>query len=309
MTFKKLIIYIFDMRIINSFNSAERLDSDLLRTFLAIAEAGSFSKGADRILRSQSAASLQIKRLEELLGQPVFARHARGITLTPAGEQLRPDAQRIADLLDEILGELRPDSLDGSLRIGIPDEYGKTILPEIIAAFARDNSRVELDVRCGFSASFPEALSGGELDLAVHTVETENSNSHVLMREKTIWVGSRNHPTHEQDPLPVALFHRACWWRDRALEALEASGMRFRVVYTSESNAGIKAAITAGAAVGVLGESSVSEDLMVLSSADGFPALPDSNLVLEVNRRGRSPAVQAITKTIIHAFDQGLRRH
>lgn len=279
----------------------EKLDSDLLRTFLAIAEAGSFSGGANRIHRSQSAASLQVKRLESLLGHAVFERHARGVKLTSTGEKLWPLAQRVIDLLDGAIGELRSDSLDGSVRIGVPDEYGGTILSEIVARFSREHPQVELAVTCGFSADFPRALCNNELDLAVHAVEAAPQRARVLLTERMLWVGSRIHKVYEQDPLPLALFDRACWWRDRALEALDSIGRRYRVVYTSESVAGVAAAIEAGVAVGVLGESCLSDSLQTLSEADGFPTMPDSLLVLE-SGRGATSAAKAMAATIAEAF-------
>lgn len=278
----------------------ERLESELLRSFLAIAEAGSFSRGAERIHRSQSAASLQIKRLEGLLGRTVFERHARGVTLSPAGEQLRPIAQRVIDLLDGSIGELRSGGLAGSLRLGIPDEYGGSILPAVVARFARDHPQVELVVTCGFSADFPRALADDELDLAVHAAETAPPGATVLLRESTFWVGSRNHSTHEMDPLPLALFDRACWWRDRALEALDAAGRDYRVVFSSESVTGVAAAIEAGVAVGVLGESALRSTLRRLPQADGFPAMPDSLLVLQSG--SGSEAAKALGATIAEAF-------
>jgi DNA-binding transcriptional LysR family regulator len=279
----------------------ERLESELLRGFLAVAEAGSFSRGAERMHRSQSAASLQIKRLEDLLGHAVFERHARGVTLTPAGERLRPLAQRVVDLLDGSIGALRAAGLAGSVRIGIPDEFGDTILPQIVARFAREHPQVALAVTCGFSAGFPRALRNDGLDLAVHAAETAPPRARVLLKERMLWVGSRFHAAHEQDPLPLALFDRACWWRDRALAALEAAGRRYRVVYTSESVAGVAAAIGAGVAVGVLGESALAGGLAPLPEADGFPAMPDSLLVLERGRSG-SPAAEAMAATIAEAF-------
>lgn len=294
------------MRKADSLVSSEKLDSELLRTFLAVADTGSFSKGAERIYRSQSAASLQIKRLESLLNRPVFERHARGVTLTPTGERLRPVAQSVVNMLDETMGALRQDALQGSVRIGIPDEYGRTVLPDVIAAFSRNNARVELDVRCGFSACFPDDLANETLDLAVHTAETAKPGTHVLLKERTVWVGSTLHRAHEQDPLPLALFHRACWWHDRALEALESAGRRYRVVYTSKSTTGILAAVRCGAAVAAISESVVGEDQRILSTSDGFPDLPDSVLVLERARNATSSAMQAMEDVIIDAFKNGV---
>ena len=125
------------MSIANTTSELAKLDSELLRTFLAVAESGSFSKGAQRIFRSQSAVSLQIKQLEQVLGQAVFQRQARGVSLTPVGEQLCPTAEQVIGLLDETVGRLRSNPLQGSIRIGIPDEYGDSLLPGVIADFAR----------------------------------------------------------------------------------------------------------------------------------------------------------------------------
>jgi DNA-binding transcriptional LysR family regulator len=290
------------MRNTNVIIGADKLDSDLLRTFIAIADSGSFTKGADRIYRSQSAVSLQIKRLEEILGERVFERQARGVSLTPIGEKLRPVAQRIVSILDVTIGELRKDALEGSIRIGIPDEYGETLLPEVIGGFARNHPRVEVAVRCGFSTSFPDALARDEIDLAVYAVESPKRGTTLLRREKTFWVGSRYHSVHEQDPVPVALFDRACWWRDQALEALDSSEKRYRVVYSSESVTGVLAAISAGVAVGLLGESSLRDDLMVLPADNGFPTMPQSALVLESRNGAGSSVLEAMVLAIRQAF-------
>lgn len=290
------------MSISNTLPGAEKLDSDLLRTFIAISDTGSFTKGADRIYRSQSAVSLQIKRLEAILGQPVFKRHARGVVLTHIGENLRPVAQRIIDTLDSTLGELRASGLNGSIRIGIPDEYGETILPQVIAEFARDHPQVEVNVQCGFSAGFPEALKHNDLDLAVYATESLIKGTMVLRQEKTHWVTSKNHLAHEQDPIPIALFDRACWWRDRTIEALESSGRRYKVIYTSESVTGVMAAISAGVAVGVMSEGTLREDLTILSSTDGFPELPQSTLILSCGDNAQSSLSEAMTSAIRQAF-------
>ena len=290
------------MNILNNGVSAGKLDSDLLRTFIAIADTGSFSRGADRLFRSQSAVSLQIKRLETTLGKPVFERRARGITLTPIGEKLRPVAQRVVNLLDVTIGELRGDALEGSIRIGIPDEYGETILPSVIANFVRQHPQVELGVRCGFSASFPHALASGELDLAVYAAESPDADTLLLRKEKTYWIRSINHQTHELDPLPVALFDRECWWRDRALQALESSGRRYRVVYTSESVAGVLAAISAGVAIGLVGENAINTGLKILSEVDGLPGIPSSALVIGRREGVDSPIADAMTEALVAAF-------
>ena len=279
-----------------------QLDSELLRTFLAVADAGSFTRGAERVSRTQSAVSLQIKRLEEQLGQPVFDRHPRGVALTPIGERLKDTATRVVALLDAALRELTAKRLAGLVRIGVPDEYGMTILPGTIARFAETHSDVEISVRCGFSANFPQAIDRGELDLAVHATETPRRDTQILAHERTFWMCSRQHAPYKRDPVPVALFDRTCWWRDRAIEALEAAGRRYHVAYTSESVAGVKAAIRSGAAIGVLAERSLDDGLRRLPDKEGFPSLPNSVLELCKTTHKVNAAVDAMQAAIIHAF-------
>lgn len=286
----------------NNIPGSGQLDSELLRGFIAVARNGSFSQAAASGSSSQSALSLQIKQLEGILGQAVFRRHARGVELTEAGEKLRPAAEQVVSLLDRTAGELRSDSLRGRLRIGIPDEYGDSLLPGVIARFAHDHPRVELSVRCGLSAEFPEALERDEIDLAVHAVENPTADMLPLRRERTCWIASKEHAVQTREPLPVALFDRACWWRDRALEALEKSARSYRVVFSSESVTGIAAAISAGVAIGALGENALRGEFRELRPRDGLPGMPDSVLVLQQRRDVDDSVATAMSRSLAEAF-------
>ena len=147
------------------------LDSDLLRSFLAVSETGSMTEAADRIGRTQSAVSLQIKRLEALLDQPVFDRHGRGVRLTPTGEQLLPTAREITARLDHTLRSLSAAEITGRLRLGIPDDHSREPLTRIIADFTRAHPGIDLEVTCDLSDRFRRALDQGVLDLAVYEAE------------------------------------------------------------------------------------------------------------------------------------------
>lgn len=281
------------------------LNSDLLRTFLAVAETGSVTEGAQRIFRSQSAASLQIKKLEDVVGQPVFDRHGRGVVLTDIGERLLPVAREITRNLEATLRDLTSDGLDGKLRLGLPDDQSQEVLARIIGAFSQSHPGVELDVSCTLSAGFPDALAAGALDLAVYEAPHPPSGVDVLRQERTCWVMSRHHDLLARDPIPVALFDRECWWRDVALQTLHATGRPFRVTYSSQSVAGVSAAIKAGIAVGVLGETSVTDDMHRLGPDDGFGETPISNLVLGTGPDANSPAIAAMKDAICQAFGGG----
>lgn len=289
----------------NSANgSGQRLDSDLLRTFLAVAAAGSVTAGADRILRSQSAVSLQIKRLEETLGRRVFERRGRGVALTAYGETLIPVAERVVGLLDRTVAEARSDGLRGALRIGIPEEAGEDVLVAIAAHFAREHPQVELAVRCGISSGFPGAVERGDLDAAICDVERPGAGSTVLREVERFWVAARGHRPQTRSPLPLALFDRACTWRDLAVEALEAAGVEYRVVYTSESVAGIMAAVRSGTAVALVGDVGLAPGVARL---DDLPAVPRSCLVL-VRRDTLDAAIGDAVETVVRtAFDRRAR--
>lgn len=279
----------------------DRLDSELLRVFIAAAEAGSVTEGAARVGRSQSAASIQIKRLEAVLGRPVFESHGRGVTLTEAGQRLLPVARDVTGRLDGVLRDIATDGLRGKLRLGLP-EHGRTRLAQIVGAFARSHPLVELEVMSGISTSYPDAVAKGRLDLAVYEVEATAGNEEILLQEPTCWAASPYRDFATAEPLPVALFDHACWWRDAALASLQHSGRPYRVVCSSQSVAGVTAAVEAGIAVGLLGESSIGEGLAIMEEDFGFGPTPASKLVLAISGKDRSESVDAMASAIRAAF-------
>lgn len=264
----------------------ENLDSHLLRTFLVVAGAGSMTDGAERIRRSQSATSIQIKRLEAILGQPVFERHGRGIALTETGRRLLPLAQEVTASLDSALREFSNTSVKGKLQLGIPDEYGRAKLTRIIAQFARRHPGVELDVTCALSTGFTAALNRGELDLAIYEVSDPAVGEELLAEDPTCWVSAIGHDFSAAHTLPVALFDHACWWRDAALKSLQARSKPYRIAYSSQSVSGVVSAVQAGIAVGFLGRSSVHSGLKVIDRTYGFAPTPTSKLVMATAEAG-----------------------
>jgi len=280
----------------------KQLSSDLLQTFLAVTETGSMTDGAARIYRSQSATSLQIAKLEDILGQPEFDRHGRGVTLTETGEQLLPFAYDVTRTLSSAMRALTSHRLHGKLRLGIPDDQGNLTLSRIIGEFSQSHPLVELDVSCALSAGFPAALAAGDLDIAVYEVAHAGTGHEVLREEKTFWMMSRHHDLLQRDTLPVALFDLDCWWRDAALAALHETGRSFRVVYSSQSAAGVCAAIEAGVAVGLLGHASLTSSLICLGKEHGFDDMPISRLVIGTGNRADSGLVNAMKSAIRRAF-------
>jgi len=211
-------------------------------------------------------------------------------------------ARQVVEALDSAIAEITGGGLEGALRIGIPDEHGKEALSKIIADFTRDHPKVDLMVHCALSAGFPAALLAGELDLAVHEVEEVGPGMELLREEPMHWVTSRAHDLLDRDPIPVALFDRAGWWRDAALKALATSGRTHRIIYSSESVTGVAAAIEAGIAIGVLNESALKPGLAVLSGTKGLGEMPASKLVVEYGKSPDDTVCGAMADVVKRAF-------
>ncbi|PBB84037.1 LysR substrate-binding domain-containing protein [Mesorhizobium sp. WSM3876] len=256
-----------------------QLDSELLRTFLSVAKAGSLSGAAARLYRTQSAVSLQVQKLEAALGQRVFERHGRGVAMTAAGERLLPVARDVVEMLNQVATDLREAPDEQEIRLGIPEEYGDTILPSILATFTEAEPTARIFVRCSSSMEFPRALAAGELDLALHSPERVSKNDVIVHNERAVWTGSAFHNVENRRPLPVALFDKTCWWRERCLDLLRKSGLEYQVVCTSQSISGVRAAIAAGVAIGVLPESTLTDHIRALASAK-LPQLGETHLAL-----------------------------
>lgn len=276
-------------------SSLPQLDSDLLRSFLAVAQAGSVSGGAARLLRTQSAISLQVKKLEEIVAQQLFDRHGRGVSLTRRGEQLLPIAREVVETLDQAMIAMRKPDDRGEIRFGMPEEYSDTLLPIILMNFAQEQPHARVLLRCGSSMEFPAALAAGELDIALHTPENIATSDMVVRRETAIWAGSAFHDVENRRPLPVALFDRACWWRERCVDLLQKAGVDYEVVCTCESVAGIRAAISAGLAIGVLPQGAFTDRIRQLPGP--LPQLENTALVL--TRSATAPTRLADSLTTI----------
>src|SRR5882672_7526733 len=206
------------------------IDVDQLRTFIAIVETGSFTKAADVVHKTQSAVSMQMKRLEERLARAVFARDGRASKLTEDGERLLDYARRIVKLNVEALAAFNDAELSGRVRLGVPDDYADRYLPEIMARFSRAYPGVELTVVCEPSTALFERIDSNELDLAIVTDCGTTRASEAFRRERLLWVTSNRHSTHLEEPLPLALGRPTCGWRRAAVDCLTTVGRPHRIL-------------------------------------------------------------------------------
>lgn len=251
------------------------LDPDLLRSFVLIAEGGSFTRAAQAVGRTQSAVSMQIRRLEEALGQPLLVRGGRGVEPTQHGLWLLERARRLLALHDEIHATFRQPAVAGTVRLGSPDDYAIRWLPGILARFGASHPAVQVEVICAPSNELVDRLAAGELDLTLVSEGNEPPGGRVrwLWRGPLLWIGTEE--LARRRPLPLALAMCGCSWRGAAIAALDQADVPWRMAYTAASLSGSLAVALAGLAVTVAMPTPLPDGLRQLGPADGLPPLPD----------------------------------
>jgi DNA-binding transcriptional LysR family regulator len=279
------------------------LDNDHLRTLVAIAETGSFTRAADIVHKTQSAVSMQIRKLEERLGREIFGKEGRAAKLTPDGEKLLDYAYRMLRLNDEVISAFRGEKLTGSVKLGVPDDYAERYLPEIMARFTASNPGIEVAVVCEPTPALVENMQACEIDLAIITHSKQRDIGEIIREEKLLWVSSQRHCVHEARPLPLALGRDTCNWRRAAVARLEARGVPHRVLYTSWNSSAVGAAVLAGLAVGVLPESAIRPGMRVLTEQEGFDPLPTVKIALLRNAKRHDHVIDALADHIIQSLD------
>ncbi|KQO66865.1 LysR family transcriptional regulator [Methylobacterium sp. Leaf111] len=280
-------------------------DLDLLRTFVAIVDNGSFTRAARRMELTQSTVSLQIKRLEEGLGQRLFDRDGRELQLTPEGEVLLTYARQMLKLGSEVLSRIVEPDVRGVVRLGTPEDFATVHLSDILARFARAHPQVALEVCCDFTVNLLDDFSKGRYDLMLFKREPQGSGGGTkVWREILDWAASPRLLTEASDPVPLVLPPSPDVYRRRALSALDASGRPWRVVYTSQSLAGLQAAVQAGLGVTVLPTEMIPAGLVSVGNRLRLPKLPDTEIVLYRAPGPLSPAAELLSSTIIAALER-----
>ena len=253
---------------------------DLLHTFAEIVEHGSFTHAAMRVHRTQSAVSMQIRRLEEQLGCRLFERTGRSVKLTGQGEIFYDHARRILQAYREALTVVNGRSLEGDVTLGLPDDFAMSFLPRVLSRFNETYPWIRLNLVCEPSRRLISQIADGLIDIALVTEGEGTTSGIVLRREPLVWASSARHDVHHRDPIPLAIFHAGDVFRRSAIEQLEARGRRAKIAVTSLSFAGISAAVDAGIALAVVFHGSLRPGWRILGVREGFPALPDLGVVL-----------------------------
>lgn len=280
------------------------LEIDLLRTLIAVNQTGSFSRAAQTVLRTPSAVSMQMKRLEEIVGRPIFAKDGRGVVFTPAGEDLLGYARRMMQLNDEVLARFRCADTRGVVRLGTPDDYATKFLPAILARFAASHPFVQVDVVCQPSRNLVRLLDEGEVDLALVSVGLGcgiPGTGTIVHRERLVWAGARWGEAHLRRPLPLAVSGTTCSWRSLALERLDKEGVPYRVAYSSQHYVGQVAAVLADLAVAPLPKSVITGELTPIDERL-LPAIGHYEIQLMTAARATGAAMEALAGHIVQSF-------
>ncbi len=278
------------------------LDTDQLRSFLAIVDCGSFTRAAERVHKTQSAVSMHVRRLEQQLGCALFVKHGRGARLTADGERLIEYARRIIQVEAGAMAALSRKGLRGAVRLGIPDDYAELFLAEIVARFNRRHPLVEVSVVCEASTELAAQVVAGALELALVTDHEGINGLELLREEPLVWVAAEGFRLEEGAPIPLALGSATCIWRRATETALAATPGLTRARFFSKNFTAIGTVVRAGLAATILPASMVGPGLRLLGREHGLPELPLTRMGL-IHAPGRpseeaSALAEAIRGTI-----------
>lgn len=286
------------------------IDTALLRTFVILAETRSFTRTAERVHRTQSAISMQIARLEELLGCTLFERNKRNVRLTENGERLHSYASRIVGMSDSLLERFHAGEIEGSINFGSPEDFATFYLPDVLSEFVQSYPSIKLNVNCDLTLTLIKGFNKKQYDLIIIKQEPGKlyPGARTLWREHLVWVGgdgeerdltfrkiARIH-RDRGDSLPLILTPSPCVYRQRAVEAMDKAGVPWQAVYTSPSFAGVTAAVRAGLGYSVFPRNMVPETLFPLEQGRGWPRLKEAEICL----LARSPVNPAVESLITH---------
>lgn len=279
------------------------LDLDLLKTLVAIAETGNFSAAASAVHRTPSAVSMQVKKIEDILGKQVFVRDSRSVALTDDGAFLLEHARRMLALNRDAVARFVQPDVAGVVRLGAPDDVAERFLVDMLRRFNETHPQVSINVTIEGTKRMIEMSNQGQLDLALITCEAgfNEKSAEILFREQLVWATCKSGVAAEQVPLPVSVWEEGCVWRKAALEQLDAMGRPWRVAFQSAHISGQRAAVLADLAVAPIPVSSIGGSIIEAPARFGLPQLPQYSLGLLVADEP-SPAVQAAVDHLRASF-------
>lgn len=288
------------------------LEIELLRTFIAFADTGSFKQASELVFRSQPAVSMQMKRFEDIVGKQLFAKKGRDLALTKAGLNMVSHARQLLSLHDGIVDTIQGQKIDGKVRIGIPDDYAMLFLPTILKRFSAMHPDVTLDIKSGGSSILSERLNKGELDIAILAARSPDKNDIILKKDPIVWVTAKDDIVHTKRPLNLALFMDDSPIDKNTLSALqkynntEEAIFDYKIILESKSWAVLTIAALSGFAVASMAKSVVVPGLQILSENDGFPSLGHIHIVMRATPDTQSIATSRLAESIMEDFRKNI---
>lgn len=284
-------------------------DLDLLTTFVAVVDSGGFTKAAERVHLTQSTVSQQIKKLEINIGSTLLRRDKSSGTVetTEAGEIMLSYARRILAIADEAAVVMRKPSAPRTVRLGVPEDFAGRRLIDLLSGFSAASPQIRLDTVSGWSTELRRQLDAGEIDLALIKREPGTGPSLASWKETLVWVRSAAGSV-EADPVPLAVFPPGCIYRDRAIRAIEQSGRRWRIAYTSQGLMGVQAAVASGLGISLLPSDAVLSEHRKLGPKDGFDDQPPSELALVKGRASLSNEAKFLGRFLAESLGAGLHQ-
>lgn len=282
------------------------LEIDLLRSFMAVATCLSFTKAAQSVSRTQSAVSLQIKRLEEIVGKPLFERTRQSVAITPAGEALKVYAKRILLANDAALSQIRYPEAEGRVRIGAPDDYATLVLPKILSMIGAQHPRLRIEVVCENTPDLLRALNRGDLDIAIGVHTPGSVSGQIICYEPLHWVAAPGFTDDPEASLSLALWPHDCASRVVAMDALKQTDRTWRVAYSTRSTGLIERALLDGSTLGVMEASCIPASLQIVDGQIGLPPLPEIAISLHCSDDS-APNNELVSEIILGTFASSLR--
>jgi DNA-binding transcriptional LysR family regulator len=280
------------------------LELDLLKTLVAGIDAGSFARAADKIGRSQSAVSLQMKKLEDQLDVAIFEKQGRSLTLTPAGKTLYDYARQMLELHDEAVAAVKGIALQGHVRFGMSADFENSWLPLALARFTRAHRGVTMDIHIERNSILAAKIGQGELDMALFFSRKQLPHSAPIAQREMIWIGQAGFLVASDEALPLLLLEQPCIFHQAAVSALDKAGVKWRIAVTSPTQGGLWAAAAAGIGVTVRTAISKPPQLADLGSALALPTLPEINLYLSRAPGSQNDVAARLKETVIEVFQE-----
>lgn len=272
------------------------IELDMLKTIVAIAETGNFSSAASMLFRTPSAVSMQVKRIEELVGRPVFNRDSRSVTPTADGELLLAHGRRLLALNNQLVSRFVMPSIAGTVRLGATNDIAERLLPDLLRRFDKTHCCVTVDVVVESTDVLSRSVNSGAIDVALVTFNPRKKQSKDLQpvfTEKLTWAGLKNGVAFEKRPIPVSVWEEGCSWRSSGLSSLEKNNIDYRVAFMSAHISGQRAAIVADLAIAPIPISCCVNEIVALGKADGLPELETYGVGMLLQKEPSEPALAA----------------